>query len=167
MINKTTISKNDSSFEPIPADLYQVQILDVNEVEGTAYMSTKKIMQFQFKLAIVEGEFKDRVLFLWTSQTWFSGSEGKATKPSKLFTLIKTINSYYYKDINTADIEEITEKEINNLIEKQIRITVEITDNNKNKIISMTPIKKEIPYKSEIEIENPLDEDVDPDDIPI
>jgi len=145
MITDKKISKSNTEFIPLPSDMYQVQIVDVVEKEGIKYASTEKVMQFMFRCEVVEGEQKARLLFFFTSESWFDG--GKSSKPSKLYNLIKTIYSYYKKNVDVSTIEEITDAEINGLVGTQLRVTVEATDAGKNKVTGFLPIKKEVKYE--------------------
>lgn len=149
MISERTISKSQGAdFEPLPADVYQVQIIDVDEREGVKYgTQDEKVMQFMFKTQVVEGEQKGKGLVVFTSESWFDG--GKNSKPSKLFNLIRTIYSFY-KDKKIADMQVITDKDINGLVGKQIRLTVETTDAGKNKVAGFLPIKEEIEYEAKV-----------------
>lgn len=157
MIQPKTIKQSEKGeFQPLQPDVYQVQIIDVEEREGTKYGSSDKIMQFMFKTAVVDGDSKGQSLFIFTSQSWFGG--GKGSNPSKLFNLIKAVYDHYEEDTDLNSVVEISDKEINGLIGKQLRVSVTVNNNNKNKITGFMPIKKEIKYQQE---------NVDPDDIDI
>lgn len=157
--NTVSIKKNEGGdFEPVPADLYQVQITDVEEREGTKFNSTEKVLQYMFKSVVVEGEQKGKGIVFFAMPSWFDG--GKKSKPSKLFNLFKTVYAFYQKDVDVKNIEEVTGDMINALVGKQIRVTVELTEANRNKVTGFMPIKKEIPYQE-------TNEDVDPEEIPL
>lgn len=156
----------EGDYSPLPADVYQVQIVDVEEREGTKYQSSEKITQLLFKTKVVEeGEFKNRSLGIFVTPKWFAG--GKNASPSKMFNLFKAVYSFYKKEVNIAelDAEFIGLSEINGLIGKQLRLTVQVNAGNKNKIDSMMQIKQVIAYEqAEATAGN---EDIDPDDIPV
>lgn len=160
MITKKQISKSNNAdfktFEPVPADVYQIQITDVEERETFKYGSTtEKQMQFFFKSEIVDGDEIGKGIVFFTTQSWFDGGKAGAGKASKLYNLMKTVEG-----AKVADLEEISEVEINGLIGKQLRVTAEITDTNKNKVTGFLAAKKEIPY-------SPKKEAIDPDlDVP-
>lgn len=160
MIQPKTIEKpQGADFEILPADLYQVQIMDVDERETIKFGTTdEKVMQFMFKVQVVEGESKGKGLVFFTSESWFDG--GKNNKPSKLYNLMKTIEGFY-KDMAVTSLDAISDVEINGIVGKQIRVTAEVTDSGKNKVTGFLPIKKEIEY-----VEEKTDESVNPDDIP-
>lgn len=146
MIKATTIKKSSGQeYEVLDADVYQIQIVDVNEKEGLKYLSQDKVLQYMFKAVVVEGDNIDKPLFFFTSQSWFEGGEG--SNPSKLFLLFKNVYAFYEKDKDVKEIEEITDIEINGLVGKQVRVSVAITEKGRNKVTSFLPIKKVIPYK--------------------
>lgn len=145
MIQPKTISKSTAEFKPLPADVYQVTIVDVEERESTKFASTDKVMQFMWRCEVVEGDEIGKRINFFTSESWFDG--GKGSNPSKLFNLFKTVYAYYEKETDLKAITEITDKDINGLIGKQLRITVTVTDMEKNKVTGFMPIKKEIAYE--------------------
>lgn len=150
--------KTGGDFKAVEGGMYQVQITDIQEREGTKYQSTEKQMQYMFKTVIVDGEEKGSGIVIFTSQSWFDG--GKNAKPSMLFNLFKTIYKFYHKDVDVKTIEEVTGTMINALVGKQLLVVVELTDAGKNKVTSFMPIKKEIAHKE-------TNEDVDVDKIPL
>jgi hypothetical protein len=152
MISNTKIKSNsdNSNFEPLPADVYQVQITDVEEREGTKYGTQDKIMQFMFKAEVVEGDEEGKRLVFFTSESWFNGGKN-GSKASKLYNLMKTV----YGTNTVEEMDEITDKEINGLIGQQVRLTVEVTDKNRNKVAGFLPIKKTVKYHAETEAVDP------------
>lgn len=149
MIQPKVIKKGEGkTFEPLTQDTYQIQILDVEEIETNKYMSDEKITQFMFKTAVVDGEYEGRLLFVFTSQSWYDGSK-QGTRPSKLFNLFKAVYAFYKKDVDLSKMQTITDKEINNLIDKQLRVSVDINKNNRNVVTGFMPIKKEIKYEQQ------------------
>lgn len=155
MITQQKISKSSGAeYSSIPSDVYQVQIIDVEEREGVKYNTVdEKIMQFMFKTQVVEGEHKGAGVVIFTSKSWFDG--GKSSKPSKLYNLLKAV----YGDV--SNMEEISDVEINGAVGKQIRVTVELTDNGKNKVTGFLPAKAKINYEVD------QNEFVDVDDVPL
>jgi hypothetical protein len=140
-----SISKSQGQgFEILDADVYQVQIVDISEKEGTKFNSSEPVQQFEFKCEVVEEENLGKRVFIWTTQSWFDG--GKSSKPSKLFDLVRQIYAFYHKDVNVKDMEEINFQQLNDLIGKQLRVTVTVTENGRNRVVGFMPIKKELPY---------------------
>ncbi len=134
-------SSEGAAFEPLPADMYQVVIDDVTERMGTKLNTNEPQPQLMFKAIVVEGENKGRFVYIFTSQSWFDG--GTNSKPSKLYTLVKNIYTFYEPKADLKKIEEINTEMINGLVGKQIRITVEVTPTNKNKVTGFMSIKAE------------------------
>jgi hypothetical protein len=170
--NDVSIKRNEGGdFEIVPADLYQVQITDVTEREGTKFNSQDPQLQYMFKTVVVEGEQKGQGIVIFTTPSWFDG--GKKSKPSKLFNLFKTVYAFYKKDVDVKNMEGVTGAMINDLIGKQLRVTVEITDAGKNKVTGFMTIKKEVGYtETNDDVEKALGigkmpEDVDPEEVPV
>lgn len=140
--NKIIIGSSEgAAFEPLPADMYQVVIDDVTERMGTKLNTNEPQPQLMFKSIVIEGEHKGRFVYIFTSQSWFDG--GTNSKPSKLYTLVKNVYTFYEPKAKLKDIQEINTDMINNLVGKQLRITVEVTPSNKNKVTGFMSIKEE------------------------
>lgn len=156
MITGRKISKSTGSeFKPLPADMYQIQITDVEEREGFKFGSTtEKVVQFMFKAEVVEGDETGGRLVIFTSQSWFGGGGKGSSRASKLFDLCKAV---YGEKSPILAMDEITDKEINGLVGKQLRVTVQVTESDRNKVTGFLPIKKEIPYTSK---KAPVDPDL-------
>lgn len=155
--NTVTITKpSDTITDQVPADIYQIALTDVSEVDGTDYQTHEPIKQFKFIGKIVdEGDYQGKVISFFTSPSWFNG--GKSSKPSKLFNLYKTVYAFYDKAKKPDEIPVITAEDVNGMVGKQIRVTTEVNKNGWPKVTSFTTIKKEIPVSG--------NEDVDPDEV--
>lgn len=137
----------DSVIEKVPADVYQVVLSDVQEVEGRDFNTNEPKQQLRFMAEIVNGDEKGKAIFFYTSYSWFNG--GKNAKPSKLYNLVKTVYTKYHPDIAIDDMAIIEASDVNSLIGKQLRVTVEETENGWPKVTAFVPVKDIIPYKKE------------------
>ena len=162
---KITVPANEIT-DQIPADVYQIQVSDITEVDGTDYNTKEPKKQLKFYGIIVDGDEVGKKISFFTSHSWFNG--GKNSKPSKLFNLVKTVYSYYKKDVKVADLPLISVEEVNGLVGKQLRVTTEVNEKGWPKVTSFTPIKKHIEYEGEVsDFEKEMDENVNLDDIKI
>lgn len=147
--------------DKVPADIYQVVLVDVEESEGTDFNTGEPKKQLKFFAEIVEGDEEGKIVSFYTSFSWFNG--GKNAKPSKLFNLVKTIYSFYKKDISVGEMPVLEAKDVNELIGCQIRVTVDETEKGWPKVTAFTPIKKEIEYTSKPKKVDEVDIDEIPD----
>lgn len=162
MINTSLkIKKSEgATYEPIPENTYQVQIVDVKQVERQTQYGLKQ--KFQFSCAVTDDEeYSGRLVFVSVNMSWFNGEGGK--RPSALFNLIKTIYAFYKKDVKVAEVSEITGEMINDLIGKQFIAVVKVNDKYNN-VTDYMKIKKKIEYEPKKAKGN---ENVNPDDIPL
>lgn len=161
MLNNTVqiTAPQDTLSDKIPADVYQIQLTDVQEREGTDYKTGEPKKQLRFAGNIVTGDEKGKTITFFSSTSWFNG--GQNSKPSKLFNLVKNVYAYYHKDIEVKTLPIITVEDVNALIGKQVRVSTEESEKGWPKVTSFMPIKKEYEYKEE------LSEDIDPANIPL
>lgn len=154
MLNNTVefTTPQETIADQVPADVYQVVLVDVRETEGTDYNTGEPKKQLKFTAEIVEGEEKGKVINFFTSFSWFNG--GKNAKPSKLFNLVKNIYSFYKKNISVGEMDIVTAEDVNGLIGAQLRVTTDVTEKGWPKVTAFTPIRKEIAYKKTEAIED-------------
>lgn len=145
------------NFDPIPEGTYQVEIVDVKQVTRETKYGIKD--KFQFNCAVVEGEYKDRLVFVSVNVSWFNGEGGR--KASSLFNLIKTIYTYYEPKTDISQIDEVTGQMVNDLQGKQFIAVVKVNDVYNN-VTDYLKITKPVKY----EAESNGNEDVDPDSVP-
>lgn len=132
---------------PLPGDMYQVQVLDVEEREGTAYGSGQPEMQLNFKLAVLDdGPYYGRFLFATCSRKFVGGS-----KPSNLFSLISALTSRQFTKEEMQNPSAIlTADFLNKLIGEQVRVTLIEKDRangegKTNKITTYMSKKQDLP----------------------
>lgn len=140
-----------AEYVPLPADVYQVQISDLEVRTGKKYMSEEEQQQILFKMLVVDkSDNRGHGIGAFSTTRWFNG--GKNMSPSKLFQIFTAVYAYYHKDIDLNEWypEMVNMQAINDLIGKQLRITVNLTQDKKNKITSFMPIREELePIKDE------------------
>lgn len=132
---------------PVPEDVYQVVIADIVEKDGKKYKSDEDIVQYLFKLIILdEGEQQKQMLTAFCSTSWFSGNKGM--NPSKLVTIFKAVYGFYFPGINVTDMSAEEADNLMNqnvLIGAQLKITVKMNDDKTgNKVTDFMSIKKEL-----------------------
>ena len=113
-------TSENKEFELLPEDVYQVEIVDVNEVIRNKYQSTEQETALRFKFKILEGKYKNRLLFKTISPKWNEGFE--EGQPSNLYVLMTTLG--WKGGVPTA-------QDVNNLIGKQLRVLVKIKKGKK------------------------------------
>lgn len=113
------------TFDPVPADVYAVEVLDIEEREGTKFQSSEVETQINFKFAIIEeGPYYGR--FMWA--TCAPKVTGGA-KQSKLYQVIVAITGKEFsKDELKRAGEIVTPDFLNSMIGSQLRLTVSIKD---------------------------------------
>lgn len=166
LTNEIAIEEStQSSYETIPAGIYQIILDDVEERESTNYKTKEPETQLMFRARVIEeGDHFGHSLGIFARPKWFSG--GSSLSASKLYSLVKAVYGHYHKDtdIDVLTIADINMSFINDLLGKQLMVAVDVRKgkdgSDRNRITSFTPIKKEIAVEQEVS------EDVDPDDIP-
>lgn len=154
------VTKSEGAiYDPIPENTYQVQIVDVKQVERTTAFGVKQ--KFQFSCAVTDDEkYIGRLVFVSVNISWFNGKGGK--RASALFTLVKTIYSHYKPEVNIMEKEDLSGDEVNDLVGKQFIAVVKVNDKYNN-VTDYIKIKKEIPFTPK-----PIggtNENVNPDDV--
>lgn len=152
---------NGKTFEPVPADVYTVEVLDIEEREGTKYQSSEVETQINFKFVIIEeGPFYGR--FMWaTCAPKITGG----TKQSKLYqVIVAATGKEFSKDELKRAGEIVTPEFLNGIIGSQLRLTVSVKDKvdgsggKTNKIDSFLPKKVELPKfdAAKVQLEKPV-----------
>lgn len=135
--------------EPIPADVYQLVITDVNlEEKPNPYENNEITQRLNFKLSVLDEGYEDKLLQVWVANKWFINS--KSHIASGLYKLADAVFAGYGTKV---DMEFGLSLNPNDLIGKQVRATVVQVDKEGktfNKITSYMPIKKEIPVSKKI-----------------
>lgn len=169
-----------ASYVPVPADMYQFVIKDIESEVQPKYMGKEGETQLQFKIVtqiVGDDTLPDHKFSLWASAKWFAGKKG--LQPSKLFNVFKAIYDFYYPQVNLREwkLDMINKAAINDLIGKQLRMTLSEED-GKNKPTAFMAIKKELEVpvdaddgfpeekKAKKAKDEPAGEKVEPDDIP-
>jgi hypothetical protein len=139
-------------YPPLPEDVYQVFIKDVELTKGKAYQSNDEIWQLNFTFQVLEeGEFYGRRL--WKRITPVI-SAAKANKKPANFNLV--YEAVYKKTPYENQLAAINASVINDFIGKQLRLAVReaVSEEGKpvNRIDSYLATKKELPLpKKELE----------------
>jgi hypothetical protein len=119
---KIDISVSDSkTYVPLPADVYQCEIIEVEQKEERGYQSEEMVTNIVFTFAVLEeGENYGRRLWAHCSPKLVGGA-----KTSKLYSLLSTLldKAWTPEELNTFKTE-ITPDFLNSLVGSQIRLTV-------------------------------------------
>lgn len=160
--NLSISAKTGGNYDPIPEDTYQVQIVDVTQKQRETQWGLKD--KFQFNCAVVEGEYKDRLVFISVNIAWSNG-EGNAKRPSQLFNLVKTVYAHYQPKVKVSEMDGLTGAQVNDLIGKQLIAVVKLSPDGKyNNVTDFMKIKSPVTYEPSVENGN---EDINPEDIKI
>ena len=137
---------NGKKFDPLPPDVYQVEILDIEEREGTKYQSSEVETQISVKFVVIEaGPHYGR--FIWSS---CSPKVTGGTKQSKLYqVIVAALNREFTRDELQKAHEIVTPEFLNGLIGKQLRLTLSQKDKQDgsgrtNKIEAYMPKKTDL-----------------------
>lgn len=143
------------AFVPLPADVYQVIVKDIEIRETQKYMSKEREEQFLFKLIVLdEGAHRTQYVGAFATQKWFNGGKTGSMAPSKLYLIFQAVYQHYYAKVNLQEWEPgmVNQEAVNDLIGKQIRVTVTLQPNGKNKVTTFMSIKKELKPVTEEEL---------------
>ncbi len=141
------VSSPSANFETYPADIYQVQIFDIDlDKDYVSAFTGQKQDRFKFVYIILEDKYKGKKLVGYAFAKWFAGKG----KESKLYTITRCAYAFYHPDVDISKLkaEEMLGSKVNELIGKQIRVNVDQTTKNDkvyNNITAYLPIKKELP----------------------
>lgn len=143
------------NFEPLPADVYPVQILDIEEREGTKWQSTEVEVQINVKFVVLEeGPHYGRFLWATCSPKIAGGS-----KQSKLYqVIVAATGKEFTKDELQKAHEIVTADFLNSMIGAQLRVAVIVTDKQdgsggkSNKINTYMPKKGDLPEYDESKV---------------
>ena len=130
--------------EPIPADVYQVLITDVNMEEKPNPFKNNEITQrLAFNFTVLDEDHEGKSLRVWVANKWFINQ--KSGIKSGLYALSDAVFAGYDTKV---DMDFGMAFNPNDLINKQVRVTVvQVEKDGKtfNKITGYMPIKKELP----------------------
>lgn len=151
----TVEAAKGKNFEPLPADVYPVQILDIEEREGTKWQSTEVEVQINVKFAVIEeGPHYGRLLWATCSPKIAGGS-----KQSKLYqVIVAATGKEFTKDELQKAHEIVTPDFLNSMIGAQLRVAVIVTDKQdgsggkSNKINTYMPKKGDLPEYDESKV---------------
>lgn len=119
--------KEREEFPPIPKDIYQVELLDIEMDEQLTYESKKhpeepqvKEVVFKCQFTLLEGELRGRNVWdNFVPSYLYIGKKGK----NKLYRIVEALLG---RDITPLeDAEGISGKMLNDLIGKQCRVAIE------------------------------------------
>jgi hypothetical protein len=152
--NKVEAPQN-KDFKPVPEDVYQVVIKDIDEKIMKKFQSEDEEAFYQFKFGILEGgaELQDSSLVAFCSRKWFGGN--KKMQPSKLVTLFSAVYGFYYPRMSVIELEaeDITPQVVNDLIGKQLRVMVKLNeDKTGNKVVEFMSIKQELAVPETVKV---------------
>lgn len=136
-------------YEPIPANVYQVQIGDISEKYKTPWGkpdAEEKELYLTFEFVILDGQYKGRKLWKDIRPVAPTPSEGGSFKPSWMYRLVSAVVGH---PLSLAEGINWGAEETNNLIGRQLRLIVNQTPKNAqgrsyNNITEVLPIDKEI-----------------------
>lgn len=143
----TVEAAKGKNFEPLPADVYPVQILDIEEREGTKWQSSEVEMQINVKFVVIEeGPHYGRLLWATCSPKIAGG-----TKQSKLYqVIVAATGAEFTKEQLQKAHEIVTPDFLNSMIGQQLRLTVSVADKHDgsgktNKVNAYMPKKVAMP----------------------
>lgn len=143
--NELEIKKQESvSYPPLPNDVYQVELLDINTKVHPKYMKPdEKEQVFDFQFVVLEdGEFRARNLWAGYIKTYlYIGKNGK----NSLYQVLEAMLGRELTEEEEAN--GITGKLLNDLIGKQCRLGTEIVvkgEKQYNKITQFLRAKKNL-----------------------
>lgn len=134
-------------FAPMPVDVYQFELLDVEAKEGLKWGSEETETKLSFTFVCVEeGQYYGRRVWR-NSNTKFVGG----TKPSNLYTIVTGITQRQFSKEECANAENvITMDFLNSLIGTQMRLSIgqSVSPTNGktyNSIQAYLPVKQQLP----------------------
>lgn len=133
------------SFDPLPAGVYQVELVDIEMKDGTDFEGNPaQNLSFTF-VVIEDGEYYGRKLWANAARKFVNG-----TKQSNLYKIISGITGKQFsKEECVASDEWMTFIYLNDLLGKQNLLAVsqkeKTTGGKKNVIDSILPVKSELP----------------------
>jgi hypothetical protein len=131
--------------EPLPDDIYQVQVTDVTMEKTMSPFTGEEAERLTWYLHILdEGQYRGRQVMAWTANKWFVNA--KTGIKSGLYAIADGVFAGYGTKI---DMDFGVSFNPNDLLKKQVRITVQNMDKGGGKtslkITGYMPIKKELP----------------------
>lgn len=143
--------KQAQEFQPIPADMYQVELLSVDAVKKATYETRnapedqkkyENVLNFQFTL--LEGELR-AVRSVWMNFVptflYISSKKGK----NKLYKIIEALIG---RELSPEEEATLDAKDLNALIGKQCRVLIEnktVGEKTYSNIANLVPAKSTLP----------------------
>jgi flavin-dependent dehydrogenase len=145
----------NKDWTPIPEDIYQVVIKDIDEKIMKKFQSEEEDAFYHVKFTILDGEgvAANQQVSCFCARKWFSGN--KKMSPSKLVELVKAVYAFYYPKLSVVELEaeDMTIKVINDLIGKQLRVNVKLNaEGTNNKVSDFMAIKKQLPLSEDVKV---------------
>ena len=141
------VAPNGKEFEVLPQDIYQVELLDVEQKTQKKWKSDEEEDVFVFTFVILDdGEFYGRRMWEYAAQKLSKYKGG-----SKLYKALVGLNGgvQLTDEACMTPEETCSDNAINALIGKQVRLTVgqkaKQDGSLKNVIESYLPVKKDLP----------------------
>lgn len=156
--NLSIPKKEKSEYPPIPSNIYQVELLDVNLEEKPAYKQPEKIENvYSFQFVLLAGKDKDggslRGRNIWANfvpSYFYIGKNGKNN-------LYKIVEGLLGRELTIEEEASMSSDFINSLIGKQVRILVDNKPNKEGKVYSRIenylPIETDYPVLTDEEKE--------------
>ncbi len=143
MLQNITLEKKETKVYPaLPEDIYQVELIDISEVEGKKYKSEELEKKLKFEFAVVEdGEFYGYRVWKRLPLTAPNNDEQYENNLHKIVKAIKG-RSLTFDECVTFGTDELNE-----LFNKQLRVTTKNTEKD-GKIF--TNIEAYLPVKSNL-----------------
>ncbi len=184
--NQIILKKEKTEYPPIPSNIYQVELLDINLEEKPAYKQPDKIENvYSFQFVLLAGKDKDgsslRGRNIWANfvpSYFYIGKNGKNN-------LYKIVEGLIGRELSQEEEANMSTDFINSLIGKQVRILVDNKPNKEGKVYSrienylpietdypsltaeekekatvkkQEPVSNDIPLREDEEIETPTEE---------
>lgn len=146
--NVKVIVPETKEYELLPKDVYQAQLLDIENRTEQAWNSNEMVDKIVFTFVLIEdGEHYGRRLWQHCT-TKLSKYKGG----SNLYKVLAGLHGRDFTDAEVASPEKIAgDDALNSLIGKQVRLTVGVVEKQtkkgefKNTIESFMPVKSELP----------------------
>lgn len=142
----TVEASSAKSYPPIPADVYQAQILDIEKRQEKAYQSEELEDRLNFTFVIVEdGPYYGRRFWRSMAPKLVGG-----TKQSNLYAFLAVLTGKAFTKEECAKAKDIvTADYLNGLVGKQVRLSVssKVGEDGveRNRVSAFLPVKEELP----------------------
>lgn len=158
--------KEKETYPPLPKNIYQAQILDVNLVEAKGQFAKEGEKNLAFQFTLLEGKDKDESLRgrnVWdnfVNPYLYIGKNGK----NSLYRIFEAVIG---RELTPEEEVTLDQKNVNGLVGKQIRISVEPKQakngNIYNNIVDYFSITQDLPPLTDEEKEKSTVKEKDED----